>query len=128
MNSCRAPLFSSLLLLVQGLIPFVLFAQPSKQDITTHWDLRPSLKYDALCLLNVLSSDPYYLKYYQAEYEHFHPLFTTEEQGSFVELKHIIKDQAQGIISAQLTLYYSVVDDETLSQMILTAQDSSTMQ
>jgi hypothetical protein len=34
----------------------------------TEWQLKPSLKYDALCLLNVLSGDPYYLHYYQPEY------------------------------------------------------------
>ena len=41
----------------------------------TDWQLKPSLKYDALCILNVLGGDPFYLHYYQAEYDHFHPLF-----------------------------------------------------
>ena len=49
----------------------------------------PSLKYDALCLLNSMSGDPYYLRYYEAEYDHFHPLFTPEEQAAFQTLKHI---------------------------------------
>ena len=44
----------------------------------TDWQLKPSLKYDTLCLLNALSGDPYYLEYYRAEYERFHPLFTPE--------------------------------------------------
>ncbi len=109
------------------LIPSALLAQTSRPHTTTHWDLEPSLKYDALCLLNVLSGDPYYLEFYRIEYDHFHPLFTPEEQASFVELKQIIKDQGRGIVSAQLTLQYSVVDDETLPQMIRTAHDSSTM-
>jgi hypothetical protein len=52
----------------------------------TDWQLKPSLKYDALCLLNVLSGDPYYLHYYQAEYDHFHPLFNPGEQAAFVQL------------------------------------------
>ncbi|HET6181803.1 MAG TPA: hypothetical protein VFE61_33095 [Candidatus Sulfotelmatobacter sp.] len=95
---------------------------------STHWDLKPSFKYDALCLLNVLSGDPYYLQYYQAEYDHFHPLFTPEENAALVQLKHVIKDEGGGIVSANLALYYSVVDDETLPEMIRTAHDSSTMQ
>jgi hypothetical protein len=95
---------------------------------TTDWQLKPSLKYDTLCLLNALSGDPYYLTYYQAEYEHFHPLFTPEENAAFAQLKHIIKDNGGGIISANLALYFSAVDDETLPEMIRTAHDSNAMQ
>jgi hypothetical protein len=95
---------------------------------TTDWQLKPSLKYDALCLLNALSGDPYYLHYYQTEYDHFHPLFTPQEQSAFAALKHVIKDEGHGIISAKLALYYSTVDDETLPEMIRTAQDSAAME
>ena len=42
-------------------------------------------------------------------------------------MKHVIKDEGHGIISAKLALYYSVVDDETLPEMIRTAHDSSAM-
>jgi hypothetical protein len=95
---------------------------------TTDWQLKPSLKYDALCLLNALSGDPYYLRYYQAEYDHFHPLFSAGEQAAFQQLKRVIKDEGGGIVSAKLVLYYSVVDDETLPEMIRTAHDSSVME
>ena len=95
---------------------------------TTFWQLAPSLKYDTLCLLNALSGDPYYLYYYQAEYDHFHPLFTPEEQAAFVQLKRAIKDEGHEIISAKLALYYSAVNDETLPEMIRTAHDSSQME
>ena len=94
---------------------------------TTHWRLEASLKYDALCLLNALSGDPYYLRYYKREYDHFRPLFLPEEQAAFAQLKHILKDTGGGIVSATLTLYYSAVDDETLADMIRTAHDSSAM-
>ena len=106
----------------------LLLAETVPVHPVTDWQLKPSLKYDALCLLNVLSGDPYYLEYYQAEYDHFHPLFTPEEQAAFAKLKHVIKDEGQGIISAKLTLFYSVVDDETLPEMIRTAHDSDAMQ
>src|SRR5215467_10123962 len=71
---------------------------------STHWELKPSFKYDALCLLNVLSGDPYYMEYYQAEYDHFHPLFTPEENAALLQLKHVIKDEGGGIVSAKLAL------------------------
>jgi hypothetical protein len=67
------------------------------------------------------------LQYYQREYDHFHPLFSPEEQEAFVQLKRVLKDEGRGIVSATLTLYYSTVDDETLPDMIRTAHDSSRM-
>jgi hypothetical protein len=102
--------------------------QQNTQHTTTHWLLKPSLKYDALCLLNALSGDPYYLHYYQEQYDHFHPLFTEKENGAFEQLKHIIKNEGGGIVSARLSLYYSAVDDETLPAMIHTAQNSGGME
>ncbi len=107
--------------------PLFLNAEPAAHT-GTDWQLKPSLKYDTLCLLNALSGDPYYLHYYQAEYDHFHPLFTPAEQAAFVQLKHVIKDEGGGIVSAKLALYYSVVDDETLPDMIRTARDSAAME
>jgi hypothetical protein len=100
---------------------------PAAAPTTTIWQLEASLKYDALCLLNVLSGDPYYLPYYQREYDHFHALFLPEEQTAFRQLKHILKDQGDGIVSATLTLYFSAVDDTTLADMIRTARDGSAM-
>lgn len=116
-----------LLMLTGAAQPSHLSAQTAAFHATTNWQLQPSLKYDALCLLNALSGDPYYLRYYQAEYDHFHPLFTPQEQAAFLQLKRVIKDDGRDIVSAKLTLYYSVVDDETLPEMIHTAQDSSAM-
>lgn len=115
-----------LLLILQVVCPRVVLADSSTS--VTDWQLEPSLKYDALCILNALTGDPYYLHYYQAEYDHFHRLFTPAEQAAFAELKHVIKDEGHEIISAKLALYYSTVDDQTLSQMIQTAHDSSKME
>jgi hypothetical protein len=108
--------------------PLLLYAETAPLHTSTDWQLKPSLKYDTLCVLNVLSGDPYYLHYYQAEYDHFHPLFTPEEQAAFAKLKHVIKDDGHGIVSAKLALYYSAVDDETLPEMIRTAHDSIAME
>ena len=93
----------------------------------TDWQVKPSLKFDTLCLLNVLSGDPYYLKYYQREYDHFHPLFTAGEQAAFETLKRVIKDEGGGIVSAKLALYFSTVEGETLDDMIRTAHDGAAM-
>src|SRR5262249_21481663 len=102
-------------------------AETTPPQSATDWQLKPSLKYDALCLLNALSGDPYYLRYYRGEYDHFRPLFTPEEQSAFARLKQVIKDEGHGIISATLALDFSAVSDSTLPQMIRTAHESSAM-
>src|SRR5262245_6424807 len=114
-------------LLLSLAVPPTPRAETSSRHGVTDWQLKPSLKYDALCLLNALSGDPYYLEYYRAEYDHFHPLFTREEQSALARLKQVIKDEGHGIISAKLALYFSAVDDSTLRQMIRTAHESSAM-
>lgn len=93
----------------------------------TDWSLEPSLKFDTLCLLNTLSGDPYYLEYYQSEYDRFKPQLTAAELKEFAELKRILKDESGGIISATLALYFSATEDQTLDEMIHTAADSRAM-
>ena len=112
------------------LIPLALllsFPIAAQSHATTDWDVRPSLKFDTLCALNVLSSDPYYLEYYRADYERLAKQFKPEELAAFANLKRRIKDQNGGIISAQLALYFSALDAETIQEMIKVVEDSSAM-
>ena len=74
---------------------------------TTDWGIRPSLMFDTLCALNFLSGDKYYLEFYQSDYDRLFPQLLPQEQAAFVNLKHRIKDQNGGIISAQLALFFS---------------------
>jgi hypothetical protein len=105
-----------------------LYAQTAQSPhTTTAWDVRPSLKYDAICVLNVLSGDPYYLDYYKADYDRLSPQLRPEEKAAFAGLKRRIKDVHGGIISAQLALYFSVMQAETLDEMIRAIDDSDTM-
>jgi hypothetical protein len=121
--------FGFLFLLACWFVPAVRAqAEQVRFHSNTDWQIQPSLKNDALCLLNVLSGDPFYFRYYQAEYDHFHPLFTAEENAAFAQLKRVIKDQGGSIVSANLTLYFSVVSDETLPEMIHSAHDSAVME
>ena len=99
----------------------------NRKHTQTNWDLSPSFKFDTLCFLNTLSGDPYYLDYYQEEYKKFEPKLTPEVKKSLGNLKRIIKDENQNIISAFLTLYFSATDDETLEDMLKTLDNSETM-
>ena len=103
-------------------------AQQPAFHTTTDWDLKPSLKFDILCALNVLSGDPYYLDYYKSDYDRFSPQLRPEERTAFANLKRRIKDENGGIISAQLSLYFSATDAESLDDLIAVVKDSSTMQ
>ena len=137
MRILRRFVYATVLLLVAGFLlihyhvihlrslPDRRASQASEWHTTTDWELKPSLKYDTLCLLNALSGDPFYLNYYKGEYDHFNPLFTTQERKSFQKLKWIIKDGDGSIISADLTGYFSTTPDETLEQMIQTTKTMS---
>jgi len=107
-----------------------LLAQDGRAEFhtTTDWDLRPSFVFDTLCALNFLSGDKYYLEFYQPDYDRLFPQLRPEERAAFVSLKRRIKDQNGGIISAQLALYFSATDAETLEDMIRVVKDSSAMQ
>lgn len=111
-------------------ISTLLSAQTVRQPAfhtTTEWDLEPSLKFDILCALNFLSGDPYYLSYYQSDYDRLSAQLRPNERAAFVSLKQRIKDQDGGIISAQLALYFSATDAESLDDLIRVVKDSSTM-
>jgi hypothetical protein len=98
-------------------LPIALTAQAPRPNLhtTTDWDLRPSFMFDTLCALNFLSGDEYYLKFYQSDYDRLSPKLRPTERAAFVSLKHRIKDQNQGIISAQSLPIFSATDAESLT-------------
>jgi len=94
----------------------------------TDWQIEPSLKYETLCLLNTLTGDPFYLKYYQSEYEAFEQKFTKPVKKALSNLKQKIKDKNRNIISAFLCLFFSATDDKTLDDMLITIKNSEHME
>jgi hypothetical protein len=82
----------------------------------TNWDIEPSFKYDALCFLNILTADTFYLKYHQAEYDKFKDKITEPARKSLAHLRKTIKNNGN-IVSAYLCLYFSAEEDSTLEQM-----------
>ncbi len=115
-----------------GLIGLVtpLLAQEQRAGFhaTTDWELRPSFLFDTLCALNFLSGDKYYLEFYQKDYDRLSPQLRPQERAAFVSLKRRIKDENGGIVSAQLALYFSATNAESLDDMIRVVKDSSAMQ
>ncbi len=95
---------------------------------TTNWKLEPSLIFDVLCCLNVLSGDDFYVSHYAEEYEQFRRQFTPEVITALKSLKVKVKDEGQQIISALLCLYFSATDDQSLADLLRTVEESSAMQ
>jgi hypothetical protein len=124
----QARRFISILVIVLVCLPLLAQEQRAGFHDTTDWDLRPSFLFDTLCALNFLSGDKYYLEFYQNDYDRLSPQLRPQERAAFVNLKRRIKDENGGIISAQLALYFSTTDAESLDDMIRVVKDSSTMQ
>ncbi len=103
-------------------------APPPQFHQTTQWDIQPSMAFDALCLLNTLTADPFYMEYYHDEFEQFKPKLTPAAIAALTDLKRKVKDEAQSIISASMCLYFSATDDSTLDDLIKTLKDPSEMQ
>ncbi len=87
-------------------------------DEGTLWRVSPSEAYDELCLVNVLTGDPFYLQWYQAAYDAYAPRIPDEVRRSLSVLKTRIKDQDGGIVSAFLTLVLSAGDPNDLADLI----------
>ncbi len=100
----------------------------SKTHQVTEWSIVPSLAFDALCFLNVLTGDSFYVDYYKDEYAKFLPKLTPVAKTALANLKRKIKDENQSIISATLCLYFSATDDSTLNDLLATLAESSKMQ
>lgn len=119
-------MFSLMKVLIISLIFFAVFKTSQEYSMdnaiqnNTKWDIEPSFKYDALCFLNILTADTFYLTYYKDEYEKFKPKLTANVTKALADLKRKLKDENQIIISAWLCLYFSAVEDSTLEQMTAT--------
>ena len=109
------------------LLALVLFtlgaaARPDEQGSNTRWRVRTSEGFDALCALNILSGDPYYVAQYPADA----PMFAEPRyDGARVvarQLKARIKDENGSIVSAFLTLVLSGGPDSTLDAVLESAR------
>jgi hypothetical protein len=100
----------------------MVFCAGSTAHAGTRWDVRTSQGFDALCALNVLSGDPYYLEQYPDEAKEFATPAYAPAREAAAELKRIIKDRNGGIVSAHLTLVFSGGPDSTLAAVLASAQ------
>lgn len=97
----------------------------TETEVLTEWRVEPSLKYDALCFLNVLTGDSFYRKFYAAEYARFEPRLSPKVRAALANLKRKLKDENKNIVSAFLNLHFSATGAETLNEMLVALDDDS---
>lgn len=83
----------------------------------TQWKVEGSPAFDACCFINALTADPYYLKYYQADFNRWWPKLSSPCRAALARLRSN-KEKNGTIISAQLTLCFSAVDVTTLADIL----------
>jgi hypothetical protein len=84
----------------------------------TQWKLQASAVYDALCLLNIWTGDPFYTQVNPGILEQWEPRLTPDVKTAFGRLAKAIREEGQGIISAQLCLHFSALKPKTLEDLI----------
>jgi hypothetical protein len=94
---------------------------------TTYWRVKPSFKYDVLCFLNTLTADSFYIKYYPKEFAYWNSRLDAPAKQALDTLYKRFKKDNQSIISAFYCLYFSVVKDSTLVDMIATTENPSVL-
>ncbi|HEX8161093.1 MAG TPA: hypothetical protein VF538_04435 [Pyrinomonadaceae bacterium] len=94
----------------------------------TDWSVSPSFKFDALCFLNVMTGDPFYVTHYKEEYARFEPRLTPPVRAALSNLKRKIKDEGGAVVPAFLCLHFSATDDETLGEMLATLENASALE
>ena len=85
---------------------------------TTQWQITPSVPFEVLCFLNVLTGDPFYTPLYQAEYDHWAPQLPSGVQAALAHIKQVLKEEKHSIISADLCSLFSSLPDLTLDRLI----------
>jgi hypothetical protein len=97
-------------------------AQTSSFHSSTRWRVETNLAYEALCFMNTLIADPFYLSYYQPEYLGFSAKFTPEVRGALEGLATARREK-QIMLAGVLTFMFSARDPQTLDDAIKIAGD-----
>ena len=84
----------------------------------TQWRVRSSAVYDALCLLNIWTGDPFYTDSHPGVYERWLARLPDPVIEAFKRLAYVIREQEKGIISAKLCSYFSAIHPLTLNDLI----------
>lgn len=90
----------------------------------THWSLGPSEAMDAICLLNLLRGDPFYLRFAKDAYDLESVRLGAPERAALAHLGETLR-AAGHIPSAQLALVFSASGAETVRDLLEVTRDDA---
>jgi hypothetical protein len=90
-------------------------SRPPPVPRATTYRVETSEKFDALCLINLLSDDPFYIRYYPGEHAWWREYVSADTLAAARRIKQVLKDEGGGIVSASLVLYFSASRSATLA-------------
>lgn len=105
---------------------FTPFANLPGGHKTTRWIIEPNIALDTLCFFTTLTGDPFYLAYYQREYNRFAPKLTAEVKKAVAEIKSIIEED-KGLMCPVLTQIFLPVAPKTLDDLIQAVDNPETI-
>ena len=95
--------------------PTPIVGLPGGHTATT-WSVEPNLALDALCFIPALTGDPFYLKYYQTEYDHFAPLLTPAVQQALTDIQTVVREH-NSLLSSTLIRLFLPLSPKTLDDL-----------
>lgn len=91
---------------------------------STIWNIEPDYALDVLCLLNSLSGDSFYVRFYEDDFKYLKKQFTPETEKAIASLTDKVRIKNKKIISAELTLYFSSVNPTTIEDLLYFLRNS----
>jgi hypothetical protein len=98
-------------------------ARQDRARRTTSYHVDTSEKFDALCLVNLLADDPFYVTYYPAERVWWRERVSAQTLAAAHTIRRVLKDEGGGIASASLVLYLSASSSTTVSGTLADLDD-----
>jgi hypothetical protein len=95
----------------QPVLPTATLPQPTPTigipggHTTTTWSVETNLAYDALCFIPTLTGDPFYLRFYQSEYNRFAPKLQPAVKQALDEIRAVVKEHDSLLSSTLVSLF-----------------------
>ena len=107
------------LLTIVALTLFVIALNMSTSSAQSRrtWEVRSSVVVEAVCFVNALVGDPYFLRFFQADYAHFSARFRPHVREALSRIR-AWKERDQIILSSRLLTLIPDLTDKTLDDLI----------
>ncbi len=99
---------------------------PTRVDVgRTHWVLEPNEAYDALCLINLLRGDAFYVKFLPQPSRRWSPLLGALQKQALARMTSELVEKGKDLPSAKLTLVFSALPVHTTGDLLEVVNDDA---